>query len=185
MILGIIASSISGSKVVTNDFFSIATANGTGSSGTITFTSIASDWTHLQIRGFAHSTRTAGTDAGFTMQVNSDTGTNYSYHRLSGNGSSASASAGSNSAYFYNDDITADNGNSSTYTAFVIDILDYANGNKYKTLRSLHGFDKNGSGQIKLMSGNWRSTSAITSISFVTDNYFTAATSIALYGVKA
>jgi hypothetical protein len=184
-ILGIIASGISSSKAITGSFESIATANGTGSSGTITFSSIPSTYSHLQIRAFAHSTRTAGTDAGITMTVNSDSGSSYSRHILYGNGSTVTASAASSTTTFYNYDITADNGNSSTYTAFIIDFLNYADGNKYKTLRSLHGFDKNGSGQIALVSGNWRSISAISSVSFVTDNYFTTATNFALYGIKS
>jgi hypothetical protein len=167
-----------------SSYWLISRTNGTGASTTISFTSIPSTYTHLQIRGFAHSPRTAGTDAGIQMQVNSDTGTNYSFHRLSGDGATASASALTTTAYFYNDDITADNGNASTYATFVIDILDYANTNKYKTLRALHGFDKNGSGQVKLLSGNWRNTNAITSISFVTDTAFTTASSLALYGIK-
>jgi len=185
VLLGILSSSITKSKLVTGSYESIATATGTGASGTITFSSIPSTYSHLQIRAFAHSTRTVGTDAGITMTVNSDSGSNYSRHILYGNGSTVTASAASSTTTYYNYDITADNGNSSTYTAFIIDFLDYADGNKYKTLRLLHGFDKNGSGQIALVSGNWRSTSAISSISFITDNYFTTATSFALYGVKA
>ena len=183
--------SFSRSLLVGNSFYdpyaykSIATANGTGSSTTISFTSIPSTYTHLQIRGFVHSTRTVGTDAGITMTVNSDSASNYSWHRLSGDGATASASAGISQTAFYNDDITADNGNSSTYAAFIVDIFDYANTNKYKTLRSLHGFDKNGSGQVKILSGNWRSTSAISSISFVTDTAFTTASRIALYGIRS
>ena len=183
---GIIASQVSGHLVTDlGAMFPIQSYVATGSSGTITFSSIPATWNHLQIRGLVHSTRTAGTDAGFTMTVNSDAGANYSYHRLIGDGTSATANGTANASTFYNDDITADNGNSSTYTAFVIDILNYANTNMYKTIRSLHGFDKNGSGQIKLLSGSWRNTNAITSMTFVTDNFFKAGSSIALYGVKA
>ena len=75
---------------------------------------------------------------------------------------------------------------SSSYPAVsVIDILDYANTNKYKTVRALHGSDANGSGLIALRSGNWRSTSAITRIDLTpSSNNFKQYSHFALYGVK-
>ena len=55
-------------------FESIATATGTGSSGTITFSSIPSTFKHLQIRGIS---RNSANSIGALMQYNSDTGSNY------------------------------------------------------------------------------------------------------------
>jgi hypothetical protein len=50
-ILGIISSQISGHLFAPSGAYdSIATVSGTGSSGTISFTSIPSTYTHLQIR---------------------------------------------------------------------------------------------------------------------------------------
>jgi hypothetical protein len=73
----------------------------------------------------------------------------------------------------------------SVYGANVIDILDYANTNKYKTARGLGGYDTNGGGEILFSSGNWRSTAAITSITLNTDaTNWTTATTFALYGIK-
>jgi len=69
----------------------------------------------------------------------------------------------------------------------VIDILDYANANKYKTIRSLSGTDYNNSnGRLFYSSGNWRSTSAVTTITLTNDSgtNFTQYSSFALYGVK-
>lgn len=184
-ILGIIASSISGSKVVTNSYESIATAVGTGSNTTITFSSIPSTYTHLQIRGIARSDRTAGTGAGMPITLNGDSAANYSSHRLYGDGASAAATGASNRSALIDDDITADNQTANVYEVFIIDILDYADTNKYKTARALWGFDNNGSGSIRLLSGNWRSTNAITSISFtLAGSNFKTPTQIALYGIK-
>ena len=73
----------------------------------------------------------------------------------------------------------------STFTAGVIDILDYANTNKYKTLRTLNGGDANGSGNIQIESGSWRNTAAITSITLTHNGSgFTQYSSFALYGIK-
>lgn len=67
----------------------------------------------------------------------------------------------------------------------VIDVLDYANTNKYKTVRSLNGIELNGSGVIEFNSGNWRNTAAITSIEFVTaSGNFNVGSTLALYGIK-
>jgi hypothetical protein len=69
-------------------------------------------------------------------------------------------------------------------TATVTDIIDYANTNKYKTLRSLGGTDRNGTGEIQLASGLWMNTTAISSIQITTGANFTTTTQFALYGVK-
>jgi hypothetical protein len=74
---------------------------------------------------------------------------------------------------------------SSVFAANVIDILDYANTNKYKTTRSFSGADNNGSGFVQFMSGLWMNTAAITSITILpnSDN-FAQYSSFALYGIK-
>ena len=77
-------------------------------------------------------------------------------------------------------------GTANTPASGLIDILDYLNVNKYKTVRSLGGIDINGSGGfIDLFSGNWRSTSAITRIDLTPSvNNFKQYSHFALYGVK-
>ena len=69
------------------------------------------------------------------------------------------------------------------FGTFIVDILDYANTNKYKTMRALDGFDANGSGYAVLWSGNWRSTSAVSTIT-ITGGTFAQYSSFALYGIK-
>jgi hypothetical protein len=71
------------------------------------------------------------------------------------------------------------------YGCVIIDILDYTNTNKYKTVRSLGGYDNNGSGYTALFSGLWLNTAAITSIQvgalYVSDNIYSR---ISVYGIK-
>ena len=176
-ILGIYASQISGHLWAPSGAYdSIATAVGTGSSGTITFSSIPSTYTHLQIRLIANT----GASANINVRYNSDTGSNYAYHQLVGDGSSASAAAVSSSTVQYGGYST-----SSDYGVAVIDILDYANTNKYKTLRSLHGSDANGAGLVLLRSGLWQNTNAINTINLIsTSGNFTTGSSFALYGIR-
>lgn len=180
--LNTIAGMLSGGVAAT-DFESIATANGTGSSGTITFSSIPSTYTHLQIRTFAKTSQVnAYSFLYFTL--NGDTTTSYSAHELVGNGSAASASAGTSLASSWMGYCGAAN-TTSNYGGIVTDILDYANTNKYKTIRSLGGLDSNGAGYVSLDSGLWMKTNAISSISIISGaGNFTTASSFALYGIK-
>ena len=162
----------------TNSYESISTVTvGSGGQSTITFSSIPSTYKHLQIRAIA---KASGSNFNPKMQFNSDTGSNYSWHYIYGDGSTAVAGAGATQAFIYNSIIST---NSSMYNAFIIDILDYTNTNKYKTTRELSGQDRNASGEIALWSGNWRSTSAITSIAF-SNGTFDQYSQFALYGIK-
>ena len=71
------------------------------------------------------------------------------------------------------------------YAASIIDILDYASTSKFKTTRVLDGYDANGSGEVIIGSGNWRSTSAITSITLgPSSGNMKLYSSFALYGIK-
>jgi hypothetical protein len=124
------------------------------------------------------------------LNFNSDTtATNYYNHYLLGDGATASAGS-SNSfvsyAYASTGSITTANGGYSTH---VVDILDYANTNKYKTVRVLTGVDTNGNGGVVLGSMLWKDTAAINSLTFSnTDSTyfgnFTTGSSFALYGIK-
>ena len=161
------------------DYESIATTTLGSSNATISFTSIPATYSHLQIRGIL---KNSGGGTYIKMQMNSDTGSNYSGHELSGDGATASALG-----YSSRTDIPiTPNGNTATnFAGFILDILDYANTSKYKTTRLLMGFDDNGSGRVMLDSGSWQSTSAITSISIATTaGTFQQYSSLALYGVK-
>ena len=74
------------------------------------------------------------------------------------------------------------------FSAGVLDILDYANVNKYTTTRVLSGFNTNGSANgtaVFLSSGLWMSTSAVTSITLTgRSTNIGQYSSFALYGIK-
>jgi hypothetical protein len=182
-ILGIMASSISGSKAVTSSYESIATVLvGSGGSATIAFTSIPATYKHLQIRGIAKETGTSGGFNNMNIYFNTDNaGTSYAIHSVSGDGSTAFAQATASraKALIYN----GLSQNTNIFAGSVIDILDYANTNKYKTLRALAGVDFNGSGRVGLTSGLWQSTSAINAIT-LEGSSFVQYSSFALYGIK-
>jgi len=163
-----------------------------GSSGasSISFNNIPSTYTHLQIRAFCQTNRgTYGTDS-YYLKFNSDTGSNYNSGFLRGNGSSAAAYHFSSAQTSIEIGSASGTTVSSSFGGAVIDILDYANTNKYKTVRVLSGVDINGTiagygGFAYLTTGLWMSTSAISSIQFSFDNTVQRYSNFALYGIKA
>jgi hypothetical protein len=184
-LIGIIASS-GGAAAAANSYESIATVTvGSGGSSSVTFSSIPSTYQHLQIRAIGHYQGTASAYQNLQMQFNSDTGSNYVYHRLYGNGSSASADASASTTKI-NTPWIPDDTYTSNYGAQIIDILDYASVSKNKTIRVLGGFDGNGSGFLGLFSGAWlNSSTAISSVSiFIPLNTISQYSSFALYGIK-
>jgi hypothetical protein len=162
------------------DFDSIATSNPSGVS-TLTFSAIPGTYQHLQIRCAALDS----SGAWIKIRFNSDTGSNYSYHALYGSGSSAGSLSGASQTSMSL--FGSANGTVATYpNVGVVDILDYIDTSKYKTVRVLAGADMNGAGgTVEFSSGNWRSTSAVTSITIFTSGSFASNSHFALYGIKA
>ena len=186
-----IAALIGGAAPEVGDFESISTVTvGAGGAANVTFSSIPSTYKHLQIRGIAKGSRATYGNDNLNIQFNSDTGANYSWHKLQGDGSAASAGGGASATRMVANALAGLGAPTNTFSAHILDILDYANTDKYKTLRGLDGVDVNGTvagygGVIELHSGNWRSTAAITSVTlFAGDPNFVQYTTFALYGIK-
>lgn len=182
-------SSASNSATALNpgSFESIATVSvGSGGASNIEFTSIPSTFEHLQIRFIGRINRSGESSDFPTFRFNNDTASNYSWHALEGSGASAFAEATANASVPRNGEITATTAGASIFGAGVVDILDYRNTNKYKTVRNLVGHDQNGSGTLWFGSSSWRDTSAITSIKIETayGTGFQQYTNFALYGIK-
>jgi hypothetical protein len=172
--------------IAVGDYESIATVNASaGGSAFLEFTLIPSTYKHLQIRGIArNSTSGTGTQIG-SVTFNSYSASNYSLHRLQGDGTSATASGTANTAFISTATEPQAGDTANVFGAFVVDILDYADTNKNKTLRSLDGVDTNGAGIIAFRSGAWRSTVAINTIRITaSSNNFSQYSSFALYGIR-
>ena len=188
MLNTILGSFSTGVAPVTTSYESIATVTvGSGGSASAEFTSIPATYTHLQIRCISRSSVAGtGTNA-HLIQFNSDTAGNYSNHTLRGNGSTVTVSAAANASNMLAWGSPSTSSTANAFGGTIIDILDYADTNKYKTLRSLGGLDVNdtGSSLIVFSSGNWRNTNAITSIKLTCANPdYSQYSSFALYGIK-
>lgn len=167
-----------------NWYEAIQTVLLTSTTGEVNFTNIPQDYTHLQIRYRARSTR-AATDTQINMRFNEITTSSYSAHIVYGDGSSAASAAYANNTFINMNDIPAANATSNTFNATIVDILDYKDTSKFKTVRSLIGRDINGSGLVMLHSGVFLSTNAITAIKFYpAADSFAANSRFSLYGLR-
>jgi hypothetical protein len=185
--VGIYASQISGHLWQPSGAYDALSSVTVGAGGvsSITFAGIPSTYKHLQIRGILRTIDT-GTWNNQQMIFNSDTSANYKSHTLTGDGSSATSAVVASTTSF--NDFMRGASNSLTsgiFGAVIVDILDYANTNKYKTFRALQGGDSNGAGMVGLNSGVYLSTNPITSIT-INPSGGTAIqySSFALYGVR-
>ena len=138
---------------------------------TVTFSSIPGTFTDLIL-----IIRATTLSANYNMRFNGDTGTNYSYTSLWGNGSSAASYRSSNNTVI-----------GLTYTSSGapmsrIQIQDYSNATTYKTVLTRQDDSVNATGGNV---GLWRNTAAITSISIVSPGTIPSGTTLRLYGIQA
>jgi len=192
-ILGIMASQGAGTRG--SSFESIQTITvGSGGSSAITFTSIPQTYAHLQLRGIVRTNRTGGDDT-VSMRFNSDTASNYADHVNYGNGATAAAYAETTQTRItIFGEVYSSTQAPNVFAPAVVDILDYASTNKYKTIRSINGAEGGSattatSSQIRLHSGLWFNSTitGITSITIFSDygTLVSEYSTIALYGIRA
>lgn len=164
----------------TSAFDSLGSVRLTSATSTITFSNIPQTYTHLQFRFLAGGS----TAADAYIRFNNDSAANYFYHQLRANGPTPQAYAYTTQNQM---SITTNIGQSSTlFNTGVCDLLDYTSTNKNKTLRSLTGYDLNGSGEVVFLSGAWNNSStAISRIDLImSTGTFRVDTQFSLYGIK-
>jgi len=149
-----------------------------GTTNSVEFTSISGNYTDLIIVASAKYS-----SAGYVIEMtfNSDTGTNYSYTRITGDGTSAASTRFTSQSKAFGGWTGA-----SAFAANVVQIMNYSNSTTYKTaLTRANPVDDRVAAYVSL----WRSTSAITSIKLTLEggatNYYTSGSSFTLYGIKA
>ena len=161
----------------------------TGSQASVTFSNLnstyGSTYQHLQIRlvgRFAASYSNIEP----AIQFNSDTGGNYTRHRLEGNGSSVTSSAQASQTYLTLAGMPAASSTANVFGGAVIDILDPFETTKYTTVRSFGGMTSDN--HISLKSGLWMNTAAVDEIKLF-EGFFATSwvqySRFSLYGLKA
>jgi hypothetical protein len=170
---------------IPTSFESIATFTAAGGETAFNFASIPSTYKHLQFRIL--SRRTTGINALVALQFNGDTGSNYWWHSIEGDGATVAANFGPSALTTRVQTFWMNPGTNlaGQFGGGIIDIHDYASTTKNKTVKSLGGGDANGAGKIGLFSGSWTNTSAITSVNvYFVGDAVVAGSTFALYGIK-
>ena len=170
--------------VVAGDYELISTTILGTAASSVTFSSLgtySSTYKHLQLRIAARSS-SASSFSG-RLRFNGDTGANYSFHQLLGNGSSVLSTADSGQTGTDILPVSNSNSTASSFAGAVIDILDSYSTTKNTTLRTLAGFAVTA---VYLRSGAWYNTASVTSIDLYMQDAsnFIAGSRFSLYGIK-
>jgi hypothetical protein len=175
-----------------SSFDSIATALGTGSNSTITFSSIPATYKYLQIRTLSKDQAGGNASSDLRLQFNGDTSAIYDNQWVYGNGGYPSAvTTQVSNGDSYASINRANQGSAAAtdyYGVSIIDIVDYASTVKNKTVRSRSGCEDTNTvfSTTSMTSSTWRSTAAISSITIINGfgNNWTNKSVFALYGIK-
>jgi hypothetical protein len=183
--LGIFSAAGAGGAAFSSDYELIETQILGSSQASITFSSLStysSTYKHLQVRMALRDTRAVTVQNAF-IRFNADSGNNYAYHLLQGDGSSVSSTSGTSQDAAVASTYAGASAASNVYGGGVLDILDPYSTTKNTTTRSLSGF---GSSTIRLWSGVWLNTAALTSMQIIAGAgaNFVSGSRFSLYGIK-
>jgi hypothetical protein len=164
--------------------YPIATATATAGQSSILFTGIPQTFTHLQLRFVARSNNN-GTGSSVTYLLpNNDFTLIYFTNYMYGDGATFTASFNNTQQIGNFTGAAGSTATANTFGAGIYDILDYANANKKRVIRSTAGYDANGSGRVCNNVVLYNSTAAITSIGLYTEGTLAAGTRADLYGIS-
>ena len=159
----------------------------------IVFAGIPQTYTHLQLRGFAKTTRNyAGNNEDWLYcTINGDGGSHNGGRQIAGNGSSLDGTANISVSWAGSliSSSTFVTGQQYLFSPFIIDIFDYSSTTKFKTFVSFTGFDTNSttypSGSTVRYAGNsYKQFTPVTSLVLSNFVSFATGTTFALYGIK-
>lgn len=166
--LGFFAVAGAGAPALPTSYDLLETINLTSTASSVTFSNINTytQYRHLQLRV---AVREPFSSTGYTdliMRINGDTTTAYDYHQLRGRHTNVVVSDTTNNQPNIRIRCNPTDA-SSIFGGAIIDILDFSNTSKNKTVRALSGVYTDTESQVAQTSGLWRNTNAITSLSFV------------------
>lgn len=146
---------------------------------TVTFSSIPSTYTDIRLVCVATITSLT-TDA--RIRFNNDSGTNYYFNSMAGDGSTAYAGSDVTQTGMYLNKNTINQ----VPHFYTCDIFSYS-GSTYKTTLQTMSENDGATGPTGLQSGVWKSTAAINRVDVVTTTArtFAVGSTFTLYGIKA
>jgi len=165
-----------------NTYVALATNTLSSSATSITFSSISGAYTDLvlvcNVIGVG-----ANTDENCSIQVNGDTGSNYSMTRLRANGTTASSDRDTSATSAIAGIITVKTTDDGTRSNVIVNFQNYSNATTYKTWLSR---SNSALYSVQAMVNLWRSTAAITSIKlYLSSGNIASGATATLYAIKA
>ena len=162
----------------TTTYTPLANITLTGSSSTVTFSSITAGYRDLII---AISLNPNGNGNYPSMRFNGSSSTSYSSVSMYGTGSVTGSASYTQNRIYMPLEVGTTSGN---ITTIITQIMDYSASDKHKSVLSRSNPSTNG---VEAVASRWANTSAITSISLFDANgtNFASGTSFALYGIAA
>ena len=180
---------------VSGSYDSIATETLASNTVSITFSGIPSTYKHLQIRGLLRESWAGGAtgQVSSNIRLNGDTGSNYTqnYLRQSTSALQSAYDGSSLTRINYTGFPSGTSGLDGMYGALIIDIHNYNDINKWRTVRIFNGSAIGTAGEysssmVDLTVGAWKNTAdavnSVTIFSGITSLF--AGSTIALYGIE-
>jgi hypothetical protein len=153
-------------------YIALATTTLGSAASSVTFSSIPATYKDLVVVINARSNSVVAT---IGLRFNSDSGNNYTYVSMTGNGSSASSSTNTQNAALIGYTL------SSSPWLCSAQVMDYSATNKHKTVLSR---DDNAGEKSAAVANRWANTNAINSVGVIAaTSSFATGTTISLYGV--
>lgn len=173
-------------------YVKIASTTLTATTSTITFSNIPQGYTDLRVV-IAGNQYTSASYGEYNMRYNSDSGSNYSNYGMYSNTTQGTTPIANYSIANQTSislgvmvDFTA--GSNTWVSHSKVDIMSYSNTAAYKSCLVANSMIQSGDySRLTETVGTWRSTAAITSISFhaITDPPFNVGVTVNIYGIKA
>lgn len=173
-------------------YVKIASTTLTATTSTITFSNIPQGYTDLRVV-IAGNQYTSASYGDHNMRYNSDSGSNYSNYGMYSNTTQGTTPIANYSIANQTSiglgamvDFTA--GSNTWVSHSKVDIMSYSNTTAYKSCLVANSMIQSGDySRLTETVGTWRSTAAITSISFhaITDPPFNVGVTVNIYGIKA
>jgi hypothetical protein len=185
--IGFWANTVSAAPATAGSYELIETISvGSGGVASVTFSGLSaysSTYRHLQIRAVARGAGSGASDY-IGIRLNGDTGANYSWHQIFGNGSAVGSGAATSVTRGLVSEIAGSSQTANSFGVGVIDLLDVYSTTKNKTMRGLSG---NPTTALNLWSSAWYNTAAVSSITLLEYDgagNFAQFSRFSLYGIK-
>lgn len=148
----------------------ISTQTSTGSSNSLTASSIPSTFNHLLVVFYGRSDYATSFPSSVGLQFNGDTAGNYSYQIQTAINTTLAASSAVTQTSLAVAAIPNDNGGVASYPGqFVIDIINYKNTSFFKSAACCQGWTTAtaAQGSYRNFGGSWANTAAINSVTLL------------------